>query len=105
MTRTRLLMAAGAMVLLTSCAREGKWQGWVYPDSANLAQSIQIGPFATFEACQQTAINVGRLISAQESELASLDPEHEEQTPDYECGYRCDAPDSSGMTVCKETRK
>ncbi len=102
---TKLLMAAGAMLLLASCAKDEDWQGWVYPDSANLQQSIRVGPFATFEACQQTAINVGRLIYAHESDLTALDPEREERTPDYECGYRCDAPNAYGSTVCEETRK
>lgn len=103
--RTSRLFIGAVTLLLASCGQSEEWQGWVYPNRDNLDDPVRIGPFATFEACQQTAINVSREMYEVESAPASRDSDHQPITPDYECGFRCEAPDKSGMTVCKETRK
>lgn len=104
MKHNKQFLAISALMVLASCSREGEWQGWIYPDRADLTEHIRLGQFATFESCQQTALRVTRLISTHEAELMQLDEEHDERTPDYECGYRCEVT-AYGLSLCEETRK
>jgi hypothetical protein len=67
------------------------WQGFVYPDSSNLATHVSIGSFTSFEACQQSAIDTLRVFDRAAS-------------GDYECGKGC-KPNGRGLNVCDETRK
>jgi len=81
-----------ALVTVSACSPSADWRAWVYPDRNNLAVSQTIGPFQTFEACQQSAINATRLIP---------DPDN----ADYECGFKCEPHPTLGGNVCEETRK
>lgn len=82
-----------ALLLLAGCdARPKVWTGFVYPDRGSLSTFAEIGPFKTFEACQESAISTLRAFNAASD-------------GDYECGYRCGANEAYGVKVCKETRK
>lgn len=81
-----------AMVIVPACSPSADWKAWVYPDKNNLAVSQTIGPFQTFEACQQSAINATRLMP---------DPD----SADYECGFKCEPHPTFSGNVCEETRK
>ena len=70
---TRIILAAGAVVVLASCFHEEMWSGWVYPDKANLLVDRPIGNYPSLEACRSAA----KRMIAQEGWAA-----------DYECVYR-----------------
>jgi len=85
--------AVGAFLwsLLAGCSSD-KWEAFIYPNSSDLTQFTSIGPFQTFEACQQSAINVLKAFKPGDS--------------DYECGKNCEISSQyGGMNVCEETMK
>ena len=84
---TRIILAAAAVVVLTSCFHEEVWSGWVYPNKHNLLVDRFIGKYDTLEECRRSA----RLMIAQEGWEAA----------DYECGLNCRY--DAGMNICKET--
>jgi hypothetical protein len=78
-------------LLVGACQAKAEWTAWVYPNGGNLLTSVALGPFLTFEDCQQSARNAIRMLP---------DP----ASADYECGFRC-KPDGAFGNVCDETRK
>lgn len=91
-----LKLAAIAALCLTPAAcgwfvSDG-WDGWVYPDGSNLAYSISLTGFESFEACQEAALATIRALD---------DPGR----ADYECGRGCRWEQQIENNVCKETRK
>lgn len=78
-------------LVLTSCADEREWQGWVYPDAENDAVGVSLAGFRTFEQCQEAAVGV----------LNNL-PQPEKAT--YECGRQCRWDATYRANICKETR-
>jgi hypothetical protein len=80
-----------ALLLLTGCdGRPDQWDAFIYTGDTLLTNQTIRG-FKSFELCQEAAIN-------------RLRSERPDGGGDYECGYKCE-PTSSGMNVCKETRK
>ena len=69
----------------------GFWEGNVYPDRNNLAESIFIGEFNRLELCSEKAnealIKMGRPFG------------------DYECGLNCKPSEHDGVKVCEATCK
>jgi hypothetical protein len=87
------LIAASAAALLVGCDdRPAQWDAFVYPGD-DLLTHEEIRGFVSFELCQEAA----------QHRLQSLRPDG---GGDYECGYRC-GPLAPGSTtrLCKETRK
>lgn len=87
------LIAASAAALLVGCDdRPAQWDAFVYPGD-DLLTHEEIRGFVSFEYCQEAA----------QQRLRSLRPDG---GGDYECGYRC-GPLAPGSTTrpCKETRK
>lgn len=83
--------AALALLALAGCDdRPDQWDAYVYPGD-DLVEYEAIRGFKTFELCQAAAID----------RLRSL---RRDGGGDYECGYKCGR-QSSGLNVCKETRK
>ncbi|WP_449447544.1 hypothetical protein [Thermomonas brevis] len=105
MTPRNLALASLLTLALTACGPEAAWKGWVYPDSENLENYVQVGPFQSFEACQDTAQRVMTYMSKAEQRLVAANQEYEAKTPDYECGYKCELDLKLEMNVCEKTAK
>lgn len=86
----RLVLALSALMLTGCDDRPRIWTAWLYPSAPDLAKSVKLEGFKTFEQCQSAAL----------STLAAFAPEGE-----YECGYRCRYDPQSDMSTCAETRK
>lgn len=87
-------MLAAFLFLLPAWSLFGseEWKGWVYPNREDLTKSTEIGPFDTFEKCQQAAVDAVNALS---------DPKR----ADYECGLNCRFEANWKTNICKETRK
>ena len=82
-------------LLLFGCDRDprpNQWDAFVYPNSVDLTQHLEIKGFKTFELCQQAAI--------------SLLQQLEKTSGSYECGYKCgEKPGWDGLKLCEKTRR
>jgi hypothetical protein len=87
MSRVSALMVAA----LAAWACSERWDGFVYPEKANLLEVRNIGTYSSLEDCRRAARSV----------LAALDA----TTGDFECGLNCRPPDSGGLHVCEETSR
>ena len=87
------------LVLLAGCQQRPDWQGWVYPDRNNLAESLPLGSFDSLPKCRAAARNVITLL---EKEIHDGEPVR----ADYECGFKC-KPGSGmgGLNVCVKTER
>lgn len=80
---------------LSACsAQSEQWEGWVYPDKDNLAQSVDIGTYKSLTECRVSALELL-------TKLSSID------AGDYECGLNCkplfeNVEDS--VHVCEQTQ-
>ena len=92
----KILAICFGLFSLTGCGEPDTWNGWVYPDGANLLVDQPIGEFETLELCRDTA-------------LAKLESEklYRDGKPvkgDYECGLNCES-SAHGINICEETRR
>ena len=83
-------LAAAAVLMLASCGGSADWTGFVYPDEGDLAVSVEIGRFSSYDQCR----------------IASLRTLEVFKKPGgtFECGKRCSYRKDGGMLVCAETR-
>ncbi len=85
-----------SLSLLTGCGEPDVWNGWVYPDGANLLIDIPIGEFESLALCRDAAVS--RL---------KIERVYRNGRPikgDYECGLNC-KPSSHGTNICEETKR
>lgn len=70
--------------------KHDQWTGYVYTTSS-LQTHYKLGPFETFEACQESAISALR-----DSGRAAVGT--------YECGLNCKIDPGLNIEICEETR-
>lgn len=86
----------GLAILLTGCSETDVWQGWVYPDAANLLVDVPIGNFDRLEECRDAALA--------ELERSKIYRDGQSVPGDYECGLNCEAT-ASGLNICEKTER
>jgi len=97
----RKVGAAALLLCLASCdGWNFEWQGWVYPNGADLTRDVAIGRFQTAEECRRSA----------QALLANFNVTNHEDgshvAGDYECGRACKkSGELGGLNVCAETTK
>jgi len=96
--RCAVLVGVSSLVLLNECQRHQGWQGWVYPDRNNLAESLPLGEFASLPQCRAAARNV---ITRLEKEVHDSEPVQAA----YECGFKCKPSGMGGLNVCERTER
>ena len=92
---TSLGWASGFAVALalnvSSCSGPQEWQGWLYPDGADLDRSVPLGRFESLEQCRATAQEALFVLTRYEG-------------GSYECCRGCERrADLGGIFVCDET--
>lgn len=70
--------------------KEDKWTAYVYATS-ELQTYYTLGPFETFEACQESAIS-------------ALRGTGRANVGTYECGLNCRRESNMNIDICEETR-
>ena len=87
-----MLITLSFSVWLISCSKN-EWEGFVYPDGADLTEHRNIGIFESLEDCRAVARNT----------LASIGSL---TTGDYECGLNCELRSGmGGIKICEETAR
>lgn len=71
-------------------ASEDVWKGHVYKDKSNLALSLHIGDYPTFDDCRNTALVILRWADLLES-------------GSFECGLNCRYKEEWDVQICKQT--
>ena len=89
-----------AALALAGCNQIGpQWNGWIYPNGADLTRDIPIGRFDTLEECRASARTFIANINLKDSDGEAV-------TSDYECGRSCKREaEPGGLNVCQETSK
>jgi hypothetical protein len=88
----RLLAVILPLMLLAGCS-EDSWEGFVYPDKADLTAHQNVGAYGSLEDCRSAAI-------------ARLGGFGAQEKGDYECGLNCEHREGyGGIKVCDETRR
>ncbi len=70
--------------------KKDQWTAYVY-ETSNLDAYYQLGPFETFEACQESAIS-------------ALRGTGRAGVGTYECGLNCRRDPNIDLNICEETR-
>lgn len=90
--RFRASFMLGCLCLAIAGCKGEQWHAYVYYKGDVAGDFVKLGPFPTFEDCQQGAIDTLRAMNVAD-------------TGYYECGLNCSWNADFNLDVCKETRK